>query len=244
MPSLTEVHSFSFPTTTPHAEPGSSFSVSTGSQLNSTPHHSIWAALPFCLGHQWLPSWHVRGTLSRSPVIVCQQHSISCITPSSGRSSSIFTYHPPCRPDRPPVPLATLLPKYASHRVDFTCCILSLESFSHSHAWSYYLMQILSPHTGSPSCDLDLYVHMPTRHLTRVSQRHRELIVSKLNSPPSPQIYSSSYVPLEKEKATHSRILAWKIPWTEQPGVHGVAKSRTRLSDQHFLCSPSWWITP
>ena len=24
--------------------------------------------------------------------------------------------------------------------------------------------------------------------------------------------------PLEKEMATHSSILAWKIPWTEQPG--------------------------
>ena len=35
---------------------------------------------------------------------------------------------------------------------------------------------------------------------------------------------------LEKEMATHSSILAWKIPWTEEPGraiVHGVAKSRT-----------------
>ena len=27
--------------------------------------------------------------------------------------------------------------------------------------------------------------------------------------------------PLEKGKATHSSILAWRIPWT----VHGVAKS-------------------
>ena len=25
-------------------------------------------------------------------------------------------------------------------------------------------------------------------------------------------------VPLEKEMATHSDILAWKIPWTEEPG--------------------------
>ena len=34
--------------------------------------------------------------------------------------------------------------------------------------------------------------------------------------------------------ATHSIIIAWKIPWTEEPGVlHRVAKSRTRLSDQH-----------
>ena len=36
---------------------------------------------------------------------------------------------------------------------------------------------------------------------------------------------------LEKEMATHSRILDWKIPWMEEPGrlhkVHVVAKSRT-----------------
>ena len=25
--------------------------------------------------------------------------------------------------------------------------------------------------------------------------------------------------PLEKEIATHSSILAWEIPWTEEPGV-------------------------
>ena len=25
--------------------------------------------------------------------------------------------------------------------------------------------------------------------------------------------------PLEEEMATHSSILAWKIPWTEEPGV-------------------------
>ena len=34
--------------------------------------------------------------------------------------------------------------------------------------------------------------------------------------------------------AAHSSILAWKIPWTEEPGrlqSHGVAKSQTRLSD-------------
>ena len=32
--------------------------------------------------------------------------------------------------------------------------------------------------------------------------------------------------PLEKEMATHSSILAWRIPWTEEPGglVRGVAK--------------------
>ena len=28
--------------------------------------------------------------------------------------------------------------------------------------------------------------------------------------------------PLEKERATHSSILAWEIPRTEEPTVHGV----------------------
>ena len=38
--------------------------------------------------------------------------------------------------------------------------------------------------------------------------------------------------------APHSSTLAWKIPWAEEPGrqaaVHGVAKSRTRLSNFTF----------
>ena len=40
---------------------------------------------------------------------------------------------------------------------------------------------------------------------------------------------------LEEEMATHSSILAWEIPWTEEPGgiVHGVTKSRTRLEHAH-----------
>ena len=48
--------------------------------------------------------------------------------------------------------------------------------------------------------------------------------------------------------ATHSSILAGKIPWTEEPGglcVHGVAKSQSLLSTPSFSethlcnrCSP------
>ena len=33
------------------------------------------------------------------------------------------------------------------------------------------------------------------------------------------QIHSPGWEdPLQKEMATHSSILAWKIPWTEEPG--------------------------
>ena len=35
--------------------------------------------------------------------------------------------------------------------------------------------------------------------------------------------------PLEKEMATHSSILAWKIPWTEEPGgLQSTGSQRVR----------------
>ena len=54
---------------------------------------------------------------------------------------------------------------------------------------------------------------------------------------------------LEKKMATHFSILAWEIPWTEEPGglqSMGSQKSRTQLSDLtelNFLkklCSREW----
>ena len=40
---------------------------------------------------------------------------------------------------------------------------------------------------------------------------------------------------LKEEMAPHSSIIAWKIPWTEDPDslhtVHGVTKSQTGHSD-------------
>ena len=46
--------------------------------------------------------------------------------------------------------------------------------------------------------------------------------------------------PLEKGKATHSSVLAWRISWTKESGkatAHGVAKSQTWLSDFTFAFS-------
>ena len=40
--------------------------------------------------------------------------------------------------------------------------------------------------------------------------------------------------PLEKGMATHLSILAWEIPWTEEPGglqSMGVTKSQTQLGN-------------
>ena len=49
------------------------------------------------------------------------------------------------------------------------------------------------------------------------------------------QVQSLSWEdPLEKKMATHSSILAWEIPWTEETGglySPGGSKSWTRLRD-------------
>ena len=57
------------------------------------------------------------------------------------------------------------------------------------------------------------------------------LVAQRLNSLPAMQetwVQSLGWEdPLEKEKAIHSSILAWRIPWTKEPGrlqVHGVTK--------------------
>ena len=54
--------------------------------------------------------------------------------------------------------------------------------------------------------------------------------------------------PLEEEMATHSSILAWEIPWTEEPGraqSMGVTESQTQFNNKNNLCPfPSSASTP
>ena len=48
------------------------------------------------------------------------------------------------------------------------------------------------------------------------------LVAQTVKNPPAMQETRVQYLgwedPLEKGMATHSSILAWKIPWTEEPG--------------------------
>ena len=40
--------------------------------------------------------------------------------------------------------------------------------------------------------------------------------------------------PLEKQMATHSRILVWRIPWTEEPGeLQSMGLQRARHNSMH-----------
>ena len=47
--------------------------------------------------------------------------------------------------------------------------------------------------------------------------------------------------PLEGDMATHAGILAWRIPWTEEPAVYGVTQTWIRLKRlstrrRHVVC--------
>ena len=46
--------------------------------------------------------------------------------------------------------------------------------------------------------------------------------------------------PLEKEMAAHFSILAWKIPWTEEPGRLQSVGSQSRTTDRLHLTLPNY----
>ena len=62
--------------------------------------------------------------------------------------------------------------------------------------------------------DLSVTLYHKSSYATLVAQK-----VKNLSSILKTQIQSLDWEdPLEKEMATHSSILAWRIPWTEEPG--------------------------
>ena len=50
--------------------------------------------------------------------------------------------------------------------------------------------------------------------------------------------------PLEREMATHSSILAWKIPWTEEPGRLQSAKESDRTERLTLSLYFFFFMTP
>ena len=90
-------------------------------------------------------------------------------------------------------------------------------------------------------------------HLTRAS-----LTVKWVKKPPAMQETQELPVPsvgqedsLEKAIATHSNILAWEIPWTEEPGrLHSTGSRRVRhdrgtvTQSCPTLCDPMDCSTP
>ena len=97
---------------------------------------------------------------------------------------------------------------------------------------SHFLLQGIFQTQGSNLCLLgllhsqagSLLLAPPGKSLETCQQHLKELMTP----------------PLEKEMAAHSSILAWKIPWTAEPGrllSVGSQRVRTRLSDFTFTFS-------
>ena len=89
-------------------------------------------------------------------------------------------------------------------------------------------------------------VTLPTKvHLVKVMvfPWWTSLVAQTVKHPPTmqeTQVQSLGWEDLlEKEMATHSSILAWKIPWTEKPGsLQSMGSERwTRLSNSHSMTS-------
>ena len=61
-----------------------------------------------------------------------------------------------------------------------------------------------------------------TQKPTGTEKKGASLVDQKVKTPPAmqePWVQSLGWQdPLEKEMATHSSILAWRISWTEEPG--------------------------
>ena len=80
-----------------------------------------------------------------------------------------------------------------------------------------------SPATGQPCCCCIAPVPERLLHLSAPISPYQGFpggsVVKRLPPMQETRVQSLGREdPLEKEMATHSRILAWRIPWTEEPG--------------------------
>ena len=81
---------------------------------------------------------------------------------------------------------------------------------------------------------MDYIVHGVTKSRTRLSDFHfTSLLVQTVKNLPAMQETQVQSLggedPLEEGMATHSSILAWRIPWTEEPGgLQSIGSQRVR----------------
>ena len=105
-------------------------------------------------------------------------------------------------------------------------------------AWPHGPVRVLCP-WNSPGKNTGVACHallqriFPTQGSNPGHPRCRWILYC-LSHHGSPLLYSQWLPNLEKEMATHSRIFAWRIPWTEEPG---------RLKSMGLQESDmTWWL--
>ena len=105
--------------------------------------------------------------------------------------------------------------------------LLSLRSHSFKHEW--YLCQKLSIFHGEGTGNLLQYSCLENP-MDRGAWQAAVHGFAKSQTGLSNFTFTCHFHALEKEMATHSRVLAWRIPGMGEPGgVYGVAQRRTQL---------------
>ena len=91
--------------------------------------------------------------------------------------------------------------------------------------WSYN--KVASSVEGSINRECTVCISLPTLPASLVPQTVKNLPAAR-----ETRVWSLDWEdPMEKGMATHSSILAWEIPWTEEPGGLQPMGSQFRLSD-------------
>ena len=151
-------------------------------------------------------------------------------------------------PDSPGLPGAGLLPAHWQLPNPSGLCLLSLvQSTSKTGSWAvlYWLSPSPSPCSSRDEPPNELLAGLL---LENPKELFRASLVAQLvkHLPAMQETWVRSLGqedPLEKGMATHSSILSWRSPWTEETGglpVHGVAKSQTWPGD--YVKTTSVWI--
>ena len=98
------------------------------------------------------------------------------------------------------------------------------EKTSFAKSWGTNELQTLGEMEEKYSCSLALHLLTLLSSLYNTTNWHvTSLVTQMVKHMPTmweTQVWSLGQDnPLEKEMATHSSILAWKIPWSEEPGI-------------------------
>ena len=138
---------------------------------------------------------------------------------------------------------------WASHCSGFSCCRAQALGTQASVAVARERSRSTTcrtfPNQGLNSCPLhwltDSYplYHQGSPKGFKVCSWHLAPRIKHLPAMQETRVWSLGWEdPLEKEMATHSSILAWRIPWTEEPGgLQSTGSQRARhdwASSLHF----------
>ena len=124
--------------------------------------------------------------------------------------------------------LSSILPSIRVFSNELALCIRWLKYWSFS-----FSISPSNEYSGLISCRMDWFDLLAVQGESSPTPQFRDINSSVFNFLYGPTLtfVHDYWENSEKVMAPHSSTLAWKIPWTKEPGrLHGVAKTRLRDS--------------